>query len=757
MSRRFAWVALALLVAYLIFIGGGWAGIYFSLVRTLSVALAAVGLGVWLLVAWRRPAWRPRSVLLPALLACLASLAISTVFSREPRVSLEYLGYGVVSVALYLFLVRVLADPFLRQRMLGLGAMFFVILVIEFVGGVIWLWVDWLGIVGHVTQPPLRPYFIGLSYGNPSAVLTMVTLLGIPTAALAARSRWRVVQLAGIGIAIAGVAVLSGSRAGWLALAVAGGVGLVGGVAAPQGRAAVRRNLDHLRRVVPRALQIAAAATAVATIGAVIVLLPAILRRIDAGGEDLRTTFAVVALRLFAQSPIVGTGPGTWVIERIAATRASEIDYYIPHAHDVPVQTLAELGIVGAIVGAFLIGSVFRLLLRAFRDPRGEVAWLAWLTTIGAVYLGVHDLLDFYPNMPAVLFAIALPVAYLDATRVPTTPSLIGPALWPRARGLVGALALCVALVGLLAKEGPALLQEDAVRQANDGDWANAGTLADAAAAEDPAIHPYDLTAGLAAVRSGDFTSAASYFRVVAEDDDLPEAWLDLASAEIGLGNRQAALDALAKGMRLGRQRVAIAMAAGEAYRSLGDQEDAVDAFATALVQRPSLAADPWWQTTERRDLFPVVLSRMRASAGSDGRWEVALVMGDVETAHALVASTSSPELTAVITAAWAEDPETTRQMYAQCDANPLDLGPLLWCARVADHLGDGARADRFRAIAEGVSPGSSEQGSELRVQPSGLGDAPTTTTALYWGQYTYLRATPADLLSPTLIHLIRV
>ena len=47
--------------------------------------------------------------------------------------------------------------------------------------------------------------------------------------------------------------------------------------------------------------------------------------------------------------PLTGQGPGSWAPDRIAFTDASEIDYYIPHAHNVPAQTLAEFGLVGVV------------------------------------------------------------------------------------------------------------------------------------------------------------------------------------------------------------------------------------------------------------------------------------------------------------------------------------------------------------------------------------------------------------------------
>jgi hypothetical protein len=333
-GRLAVWMAVLLLTLYLVFVGGGWQGIYTADIRLVTVALAGLGLAAWAVVAVRRPEWRPRSVLLPAVAAVAASLALTTALSRYPRFGVEYLGYAVVLAALYLLLVRLLADPFFRARFGALavslcGAISFVYVVL-----VLRHWIDWWGLVGRITVPPLRPDFESLVWGNPAAVLTItVLLLGpaiahIGTATAPARA---VVGLLVLMVAI--VALLSGSRAGWLAIAFA--IGFVGGawLLTTSGRASLRAAAATVwgsRAALPGAvLGGAAAVLAVAT------LAPAVLRRVTEGGEDLRLGFIVAAVRMFADAPLLGTGPGTWVVQRIRYTVAPETDYYIPHAHDI--------------------------------------------------------------------------------------------------------------------------------------------------------------------------------------------------------------------------------------------------------------------------------------------------------------------------------------------------------------------------------------------------------------------------------------
>ena len=223
------------------------------------------------------------------------------------------------------------------------------------------------------------------------------------------------------------------------------------------------------------------------------------------------------------------------------------------------------------------------------------------MTFVGLVYLAAHQLLDFYPNMPAVLLAAAIPVAYLDASVTATRePSRIPSAIrLPVGAAAVAAVAVSVA--GLLYQEIPAQHHANAVDRANLGDWASADASARQAAAEDPAVSPYLFTAGLTSARAGDHAAAAAYFAEVAQRDDFPEAWLNLAAEQAALGDRDGAIASIREAMRLGRQRPSIAMPAGDLALRLGATELAVDAFAAALVLNPSLAGDPWWTSQPDR------------------------------------------------------------------------------------------------------------------------------------------------------------
>jgi O-antigen ligase len=747
------WVAMVVLATYLTLVGGAWLGIYEAPLRVVTVLSATVTLGAWLVAAVKSERWRPRSVLMPAILASLASVAISTGFSRVPRVSVEYLGYAIVLAALYLLLVRLMAHAFFARRLLTLASVFFWVISAAFLGLVAMHWIDWWRELGRFAIPPLRPNFEGLTYNNSSAVLTMSALLAMPAAALVDPGTKRgKVGLGALLVTLGTVAFLTGSRAGWLAIALTIALAAAAAVISGPRRSAV---VVAGRRMVASRLGLAATSVAlVAVVLASAAFAPAILRRVSEGDGGARAEYATTALRMFAESPVVGTGPGTWVIQRIPTTAAGEIDSYVPHAHNIEVQTLAELGIAGAVAGVVLLVFLARLVFGAIRDTDPLRRRFGWVTLFGLSYFGFHQLLDFYANLPAALFAAALPIAFLDASSAPRVAPRLGGVI-PVGRLLaVGAVGL--SLAGLILQEVPALESDRSVQLANGGDWAGADSGARSAAKTDPEISSYVLTAGLAAAHAGDHAAAATYFQRVALRDDLPEAWLDLAAEQLAQGDRAASGQSLEAANRLGRQRPAVAIAISDLAIRLGKSDLAVAAAASALAGYPTLAADPWWAAdAQHAGALRGAVERILATAPPDLRWQVALMVNEIGEARAIAAGSSSPTFNALVIDAWQGNDQAFKQLVAACEASPLDSVALTWCARVAAHLGRTDAAERMRTL-EGLAPGFTNGSGQIRIvdvpEPGSVLEGQLAT---FWGAFTYRRFTPVDMLVPGLVHLV--
>jgi tetratricopeptide (TPR) repeat protein len=756
-ARMMAWTGVVLGTVYVLFIGGGWWGIYSPYLRLATMLITAAALVLWVLVAWRNRAWRPKTTMGLAFVAVLGTLTLSTIFSRQPRISLEYLGYAVVLSALYLLLVRLLADKFFQRRVISLFAMLFAVSTALYVGSVFVGWVEWWRLTGALTIPPLRPGFGGLTYGNPSAALTMITLLGVPVVgAFGGQSRRGRIVVVGV-IAIVGiVAVMSGSRAGWFALALTTFGALVSVVVVSGFR---RAALAAIRStVVGRPWLFVALVAALG--GAVIGVAPAVLERVFAGGEDLRVSYAVAAIRMFIDARLVGTGLGTWVIQRPGAIAAGEPDYYIPHAHNIEVQTLAELGFIGAIAGVVLLASIVRLLRGAIdgtdssdrRTDSSDRQW-AWAACLGLGYFFLHQLLDFYVNMPAFLFAAVLPVAYLDARALEVTARRADAAdpddtaNLPRLLRIAAAAVVALAVAGLTWQEIPALRESDAVTAAGSGSWTAADSSAREAAEMDPGVTSYHFTAGLTAAAVGDHVAAAAYFERVVAVVDLPEGWLNLAAEEAQVGDREAALTSIERSMRLGQQRPAISMPAGDLALRLGDAAAAREAFTAAVAARPSLAGDPWFRADpERAAMLEAILKSAETRAPKQA-WEIRLEAG-------LPTSADTP-IQQVIADAWTGDSAALDTLLRDCANHPIDASLLGWCARVSRRHGESGLAEVFMQRVKLISIGAAEGAAELRVSPDGMvGVQMPGGPADLWATYTYRRPAPWDVLVGSLIHL---
>jgi hypothetical protein len=111
-----------------------------------------------------------------------------------------------------------------------------------------------------------------------------------------------------------------------------------------------------------------------------------------------RSDYYRVALDGFADHPLIGGGAGSFEV-RFARERG--IDEKIRDAHSLPLETLAELGLVGMALLLAFLGAVATAARRAIRG-KGAIrpAEAAAVTAAFAVWLG-HACVDWDWEMPA--------------------------------------------------------------------------------------------------------------------------------------------------------------------------------------------------------------------------------------------------------------------------------------------------------------------------------------------------------------------
>jgi O-antigen ligase/tetratricopeptide (TPR) repeat protein len=748
----FGWIGFVMLLFYALAIGGSWLGMYAAAVRLLNLVILAVALIVWLVVAWRRPSWRPTTAIWPAFVAPLVAFALSISFSEHYRIGLDFLAYAVLLTALYLLLVRIMALPYARARIGGAMAAIAIVLGSAYIVWSVQLWIEWWGLLGEFRLPPFRPALLGMTWGSPSVVMTVLVLM--TTAAiggLGIATRARRVTVAALILVLVLAAFISGSRSGWLA--IAGTLVVVGALALLDSRG--RDLLARARG--SRAARLAAIPIAIVLAVAALLLGPAMLTRLGSG-DGGRLEIWATALRMFEASPVAGFGPGSWMIRRVAFTEPGELDWYQPHAHSQYFQTAAELGIVGLFAGLVAFGAVAWLLLRALRGDDSERRRWAWASVFGLTYLGLNVFVDTH-TIPTVALLLGLPIAVLDATSregLGLPRSAGRAAWWLRDAALVLLVLACAAsLLQLVRTESAAIAHQQAVAAAEAGDWGDALAPALEAARADPEFGVYQLTAALALAAAGEWEQAEAAYRRVIQIDDLPTAWLGLARAQAALDRPRGEVEAsLTEALRLGFQQAALVLAAGQVYDEVGAADEADDAYALVLTLAPSLAADAAWQAELGTERFARIVDAAFERAPGQA-WDIALTSGDPERARALAADQPDAALKAHIIDAWSGDADALAAVYAAADATPLDATRLSLAARLAAHIGDDEAAMKYRRLIR-LGP----HYAPITV-PVGYGerdpmvDAPLGTGTYYYGTYTYRRAMPVDLLPPGMPGLV--
>lgn len=721
----------------------GGAATYYATGRIVGMLLGTVVIGAWAvsIVVRRCP---PSSALLLPILLCVAIMGITCAMSARPMLSLDYLLYAILAAGLYLALVDLLRVDTIRSRLLIAVPMLCVTVCVIYLLLAAWDWVTWWVELGWVAAPPLRPRNEGLAYSNPSAVMAVATLLGI--SALSAipgnarrHLRWAIAAL------VSGVIFVSGSRGGWI------GIGLMaiaitgfwiiarGGISWPPAGRRLHRRGGAVLVVVAATLLLAFSSS--------------LAMRMGSSGGDLRVAYAKSAMREFEDSPIIGAGPGMWVVERLRYYDAADRDRYVPHAHNVIAQTLAETGIVGAVAGLALMFAIVRMTYIACRSEDPERRRWSLAAVAAVAYLAGHQLADMYMNAPGVLLAAAFPVAMVDATH---------PSSATRRLAMVVVAVMTVALtIGLpvtLRAETNAATAEAIVRAVDAGREDTEGSMS-RIASDEPWVGSYVLSDALLAARRGDLDHAERALRSVALGDDLPAAWLDLAAIETMTRRPAEARVSLGHASRLGLQHPAVAVGIGQLRLQLGQRAEAIEAYAAAIVAAPSLAGDPALRRGAIGPIRDAIIERALELAPDDA-WLILLEAGEIEPARVSASRLSDPQrslaadmIDAVATAGKLDS------LTERYELDPSDPVLAQHVIRAAVLAGEPERAQSIRNALDRVDQFAQSYGRTVRIVPYGeaagrpIGD----DSSAYYGLFHYRRPTLQDQLVPGLDRVVLV
>jgi O-antigen ligase len=274
-------------------------------------------------------------------------------------------------------------------------------------------------------------------------------------------------------------------------------------------------------------------------------------RLFTSGLGSNRYDFYRVSLNVFADHPLTGVGADNFAQDYLAHRRSGDESPRYPHS--LEMRTLAQTGLIGALLLLGAIGAALWAAFRAARQPDRLAAGVATAATISFVYWLVHGSFDWFWEF-AGLGAPAWAMIGLAAGLVPR-PEARSPE--PRPPGRASLQGVAIGLFALLAAASLVLpwISETQSRRAART-WPQNLSLAqdrlDQAASLNPLSERPYLVAGTIELRRRNLPGAAGDFRRALERNHRSSyATLELGAIAAALGRRSEALRLLERAVAL--------------------------------------------------------------------------------------------------------------------------------------------------------------------------------------------------------------
>ncbi len=574
-------------LVYFVAIGATYNGILDvdQRLRSLDVllALTLIWLGARAALRWRWQATPLGLAFAAWALVFALSLAANPEQARRSAMALWYMGA-------YLLLLLALFDA-CANRGLSRGALvdalLFAGLILMLFGGVQVLSALRAG------QGLPRPVSV---LGNANTFAAALVLLAPLALARLWAQRTRALRLLWAGYLLAALALLLAtfSRGGWLG--AAGGMALSAlWLLADRGwlrRARLAAAWAELRLPARAGVIGAALAGVLALLAAAQFLIGTFA--IGGRGLDFRAFIYETAIEMFRERPLLGHGLFTFGggLARLNPTPPTEPH---SHAHNLPLQVAAEMGLAGLAALALSAGVIVRVGRFNAQQVRSPSERAALIGAGGAVAAaGLHHLFDLPTMNPALMLLTLLALAALTCA----PPGRGTPARWPAVRWLaVLALAAAVLLAGRWGERQYRAYWLALSSGTAQGERISAAQALQPVIDADPSYALYHQQQGLllaTAAAEGDRTALpaaiAAFERYTALAPEYAMGWASLAALRAQASDTAGAADALLQVQRRAPVLVQNWRALGIAYAPW----DPAQPFAEEDRLQPNIAYIQW-------------------------------------------------------------------------------------------------------------------------------------------------------------------
>jgi putative inorganic carbon (HCO3(-)) transporter len=662
MAEQVGYLLLLLALTYFVTLGGGMYGVHefrLGLTSHLLAISLLLGYGFWKL---RQGRLLPRTPLDLPILGFLLVNLLSTILSRDSRLSAENLLYLSVLVLVYYVSVDALSNgwPYLStvKAILMVGAVVLLLALLELLAwyfGLLHLLIPgdvpaigWWAVGGLSLPPTLYRLHITLSNSNALAwFLALLMPLAISQFLTTQKVRTKVNLAAWIVLACF-VFTLTFSRSGLLALATAlFSMGLLYLVKR------VHPEKSQMRWVVPVCLAI----IVLLAIASLPTMRWLIGWRYATVGVRLELWRAAMAI--FARYPILGGGPGTfgYLFHQVADFSPQSPDVFFNSAHNAYLNILTEVGILGLSFGLWLAAALLLAGWRSWRhgaDILGaplsarEQATIAGCTA-GLVGLLAMNLIDnnfVFPSITLIAILYAAIIVRPD----------VKPGLTTRKPVLL-VLTIMVALATLWI-DGAHYFYAQGIAAAQRGDWVASSEAITKAKNLDPALTLYHFQWGVAqgylGLESGENEerlddAIGEYHKEIQRGGNYALNLANLAWLERRAGTTGTAIADMERAAALAPVEPWYRLALGFLAEADGDPEKALAQYAQAVALQPGILDYGFWHASafrqEALDELPSLALSYLPSEGDDSlrRASLAYYAGDLEKATAWLEPLSSP------------------------------------------------------------------------------------------------------------------
>ena len=486
------------------------------------LVLAVLGAAGWIAVIWR-PSRLSRFLLL-APLPLFAAVVVTAFVSPYPSLSWPAAWQTAAYAGIFWLLALQASHPAGRRYLVAVIGIVVAVAIASYFGAVLVEWRRLLRLGFPLSSLPLRPSNVG---GLPQLPTYLADLVAVGTPVVAATlwlRGWRIPAVLFGAIAF-GAIVLTGTRS---VLLIITGLALAAVLIAIRNRAG--------RRTVSVVI------TAVLALGAVVLVVALGSSR---GFDEGRSSAYASAIARFTESPILGSGPGTYGTERMHDPVSIIGWLAFPDAHNILLNNLAESGIVGLVGLAATLVLVALAIRGSWRRAPDERIVVAGGLFGLAIFAG-HGMVD-------VVFAlVGMTIVAIAVAAITTTSSVPLPeSERPRARPFQAALG--VAFIVVILVSAGVVRTEMVARTVADADTAlptrpaDALALARKATATAPDYVPAWLVQAAAAAASDDPAAALEAARKAAASEGFGQEWMTVAILAAQQGDRATELDAIGR------------------------------------------------------------------------------------------------------------------------------------------------------------------------------------------------------------------